>query len=60
MKLGEKPDCAKLEALLRNKSIFGVDLVEAGLADKVCSYFEELTAGPGAIRATLHKYVSGE
>ncbi len=58
MKLGEKPDCAKLEGLLRNKTIFGVDLVEAGLADRVCGYFEELTAGPGAVRATLHKYVN--
>ena len=58
-KLGEKPDTAKLEGLLRNKTIFGVDLVEAGLADKVCAYFTELTAGPGAVRATLHKYVNG-
>ena len=57
-KLGEKPDTAKLEGLLRNKAIFGVDLVEAGLADKVCDYFIELTAGPGAVRATLHKYVN--
>ena len=58
MKLGEKPDCSKLEGLLRNKTVFGVDLVEAGLADRVCAYFEELTAGPGAVRATLHKYVT--
>ena len=57
-KLGEKPDCSKLEGLLRNAAIFGVDLVEAGLADKVCAYFTELTAGPGAVRATLHKYVT--
>lgn len=60
MKLGEKPDCAKLEGLLRNKTIFGVDLYEAGLADKVCACFEELTAGVGAVRATLHKYVTEE
>ena len=59
-KLGEKPDTAKLEGLLRNETIFGVDLVEAGLADKVCGYFEELTAGPCAVRATLHKYVTEE
>ena len=60
MKLGEKPDCAKLEGLLRNRTIFGVDLVVAGLAEKVCGYFEELTAGVGAVRATLHKYVTEE
>ena len=58
MKLGETPDCSKLEGLLRNKTIFGVDLVEAGLAEKVCTYFTELTAGPGAVRETLHKYVN--
>ncbi len=58
MKLGEKPDRSKLEELLRNRTIFGVDLVEAGLADRVCGYFEELTAGVGAVRATLHKYVN--
>ena len=58
MKLGEKPDCTKLEGLLRNKTIFGVDLVEVGLADRVCAYFTELTAGVGAVRATLHKYVT--
>ena len=57
-KLGEKPDTTKLEGLLRNETIFGVDLVEAGLADKVCDYFVELTAGPGAVRATVHKYVN--
>ena len=60
-KLGEVPAkeeiFAKLEGLLRDKSIFGVDLVEAGLADKVVGYFAELIAGPGAVRATLKKYV---
>ena len=55
MKLGEKPDCAKLEGLLRSKTVFGVDLYEAGLAERVCAYFTELTAGPGAVRATLKK-----
>ena len=60
VKLGETPDCSKLEGLLRNKTIFGVDLVEAGLGDKVCAYFTELTAGPGAVRSTLHKYVNAD
>ncbi len=43
--------------LLHNSSIFGVDLYEAGLADKVIGYFEELCGGKGAVRATLKKYV---
>ena len=39
------------------KQIFGVDLYEAGLADMVVGYLKELTAGKGAVRATLKKYV---
>ena len=60
MKLGEKPDTKKLEGLLRNASIFGVDLVDAGLAERICGYFTELTEGIGAVRRTLHKYVWGK
>ena len=48
----------RLEGLLRNASIFGVDLVETGLAGRVCEFFAELIAGPGAVRSTLHKYVN--
>ena len=49
---------AKLEGILRNTTIFGVDLIEAGLADLVCRYFVELIAGKGAVRATLKKYLA--
>lgn len=63
-RLGEVPAAetvkARLEPLLRNETIFGVDLVEAGLADKVCAYFSELIAGPGAVRATLKQHVQAE
>ena len=57
-RLGDKPDAETLLPLLRNKTIFGVDLEEAGLADQVIAYFGELIAGPGAVRKTLHKYVT--
>ena len=57
-RLGEKPDCSALEGLLRSRNIFGVDLLETGLADRVCACFTELTAGVGAVRKTLHRYVS--
>ncbi|EJX03771.1 mannitol dehydrogenase family protein [gut metagenome] len=57
-KLGEKADVKDaLEPILKNKEIFGVNLVEIGMADTVCSYFEEMIAGVGAVRATLEKYV---
>ena len=48
---------AGLLPILKNKQIFGVDLEEVGLADKVAQYFSELISGPGAVRATLKKYV---
>lgn len=43
--------------LLTDKTIWGVDLKEAGLSSLVVSYFNELNRGPGAVRSTLHKYV---
>jgi fructuronate reductase len=58
LRLGDRPDARKLEPLLRNTTIFGVDLVEAGLADRVIGYFGELLEGTGAVRRTLHKYTS--
>ena len=58
LKLGEIGDVKeKLRPVLENKAIFGVDLFEAGLSDRVIGYFEELTAGKGAVRVTLSKYV---
>lgn len=46
-----------LEPVLRNHKIFGVDLYEVGLAEKVESYFEEMIQGTGAVEAVLNKYV---
>ena len=45
----------RIDPLLRDDKIFGVDLYEAGIADKVKGYFLELIAGKGAVRKTLHK-----
>ena len=59
-KLGESYSEAaiaeKVMPLLKNAQIFGVDLEEVGLADKVISFFAELIAGVGAVRETLKKY----
>ena len=41
--------------ILRMESVFGVDLYEAGLAQRVIEYLKELTAGVGAVRKTLKK-----
>ena len=47
----------KLRPVLENESIFGVDLYAVGMADKVIGYFKEMTAGKGAVRDTLKKYI---
>ncbi len=53
----KKTAAEKLAPLLKDKNIFGVDLIEAGLSEKVTGYFTELTDGKGAVRKTLKKYV---
>ncbi len=58
IKLGDDIDVSEvIKPILENKTIFGVDLYEIGMADKVCGYFNEMITGVGAVRATLKKYV---
>ncbi len=58
LKLKEGQDVeAAVKPVLKMKQIFGVDLYEVGMAGKVCGYLQELTAGTGAVRAALRKYV---
>jgi fructuronate reductase len=44
-----------LQPILSDRTIFGIDLYEAGLGDIVENYFSELITGPGAVRITLKK-----
>lgn len=46
-----------LQEILSDSSIFGVDLYEIGLGNKVEDLFVELIQGKGAIRKTLKKYL---
>ena len=55
--LGDKVDAERLRSILSDAVLFGVDLFECGLAEKVTGYFNELNAGAGAVRATLKKYI---
>lgn len=50
-------DLSKLDKLLSNEKIFGVNLVEIGMAELVKKYFSELSSGRGAVKAVLEKYV---
>ena len=51
-------DYSCLRQLYSRKDVFGLDLYEAGLGEQIEGYVKELYAGNGAVRATLHKYVS--
>lgn len=58
IKLGETNDVhAALEPILKDETIFAVNLYEAGLGEKIEGMFAELIAGKGAVRGTLKKYV---
>jgi fructuronate reductase len=58
-KLSAAPkDLSKLDALLSNEKIFGVDLTKLGMADLVKSYFAQLSSGIGAVEQTLKKYLN--
>ena len=57
IKLGDSVSAEQLRGILSDKTIWAVDLFEAGLADTVVSYFNELIAAPGAVRKTLHALV---
>ncbi len=56
VKLGGDYDNSAMK-ILSNELIFGLDLVESGLADKINNMFKEMLTGVGAIEATLKKYV---
>jgi fructuronate reductase len=52
-----KPDFCKnqLEPVLKNEVLFGVDLVEIGLGEKVTEDFQNMIVGTHAVRHTLAK-----
>ncbi len=47
----------QLKNILSNDNIFGIDLYEAGLGEKIEQMFVEEISGVGAVRATLKKYL---
>ncbi len=52
-------DETSLRPVLSRKDIFGIDLYETHLAQKVTGIFNEMNAGKGSVRQVLHKTVSG-
>lgn len=56
VRLGEPCDAERLLLpVLKRADIFGVDLVEAGLADRVIGYFTEMIKGTGAVAVVLER-----
>ena len=58
IKLG-KPETyqGQLRKILSNESIFGINLYEAGIGEKVEKMFLEEIEGTGAVRRTLSRYM---
>lgn len=58
VQLGKKDsagDC--LKPILSNERLFGSNLYEVGLGEKIENIFRELISGNGAVRTTLQKYL---
>lgn len=53
--LGDKTSSVRM--ILQEEQLFGVQLYAIGLGDKIEGLFHEMLAGPGAVRATLEKYL---
>ena len=51
----EEKDLSALDGLLKNDRIFGVDLCEAGMAERVKKLFSGMCSGIGAVRKTLRE-----
>ena len=51
-------DWSPLKKLYSSKDVFGLDLYEAGLGEQIEGMVRELFSGIGAVRKTLHKYVT--
>lgn len=54
-----KPETFKdqLKPILSNERLFFTDLYKDGIGEKIETMFREMIAGPGAVKATVHKYV---
>ena len=48
---------SKLKPIISNPSLFGLDLYEAGLANRVEKYFRKMISGTGEVRRLLSKII---
>ena len=58
MKLGDPASAdGLLRPVLSNRNVFGSDLYESGIGDRIESIFKEEIAGKGAVRETLVRHL---
>ena len=48
----------QLKPILSNERMFFIDLYQAGVGEKIERMFREMIAGPGSVKATVHKYTT--
>ena len=48
----------QLKSILSNERLFFTDLYKDGVGEKIETMFREMLVGPGAVKATIHKYVN--
>ncbi|MBR4390291.1 MAG: mannitol dehydrogenase family protein [Prevotella sp.] len=59
LEVGKKDqDYSCLKALFSRSDVFGLNLYDAGLGEQIEGMVKELYSSYGAVRSTLHKYVS--
>lgn len=51
-------ESVNVRPILEDESLFGVALYDIGLGSKIEGMFQEMMAGPGAVRSTLEKYLN--
>jgi fructuronate reductase len=61
IRLGDKgPFGPVIKPILANQAIFGVDLYQHGLSEKIEGYFTQMISEAGAVQQTLNRYFKGE
>lgn len=56
IELGSHATREQLYPILSDRTLFSLNLFEVGCGDRVVEFFNELIAGKGAVRATLHRH----
>ncbi|AFM40530.1 mannitol-1-phosphate/altronate dehydrogenase [Desulfosporosinus acidiphilus SJ4] len=58
IKLGDSDSVGgKLQPILSNKDLFGLNLYDVGLGEKIEGYFQEMVSGVDSVRLTLERYL---